>query len=196
MDIGSLLILCALLILVGLYISQPLIARKAVVGNLKIDKYDHDLSTLLAEKERILEALDELDSDHELGKIPEAEYPVQRGEMLKRGADILRQLDSMPAQPHGGNMEASIETAIAARRAISSHIPVSSASNDASDGDIQHQESKKSEMQVASADDALEMRIASRRRDRQSKSGGFCPQCGKPLQTSDRFCPKCGKELA
>jgi hypothetical protein len=45
-----------------------------------------------------------------------------------------------------------------------------------------------------SADD-LEALIAARRRKREEKSAGFCPKCGRPVQTSDAFCPKCGGQL-
>jgi ribosomal protein S27AE len=37
--------------------------------------------------------------------------------------------------------------------------------------------------------------IASRRRERLEKAAGFCPQCGKPVQISDKFCPRCGASL-
>jgi NADH pyrophosphatase NudC (nudix superfamily) len=43
--------------------------------------------------------------------------------------------------------------------------------------------------------DDLEALIAARRRARQEKASGFCPNCGKPVQESDRFCPKCGARL-
>jgi predicted amidophosphoribosyltransferase len=38
--------------------------------------------------------------------------------------------------------------------------------------------------------------LAARRRARQDKSAGFCPQCGSPVQKSDLFCPRCGKALS
>ncbi|HWQ84225.1 MAG TPA: zinc ribbon domain-containing protein, partial [Anaerolineales bacterium] len=46
------------------------------------------------------------------------------------------------------------------------------------------------------ADDSIEVALAQRRRQRQEKSAGFCPQCGGPVQKSDRFCPKCGTVLS
>ena len=44
--------------------------------------------------------------------------------------------------------------------------------------------------------DELEAMLAARRKEKQSKSAGFCPQCGKPILATDRFCPACGKALA
>jgi predicted amidophosphoribosyltransferase len=49
---------------------------------------------------------------------------------------------------------------------------------------------------VDEADDDVETILAARRRERQGKSGGFCPNCGRSIQKSDRFCPKCGQILA
>ena len=49
---------------------------------------------------------------------------------------------------------------------------------------------------VVDADDEVEVQLANRKRSRQDKSAGFCPQCGRPVQKSDRFCPKCGYALS
>jgi hypothetical protein len=196
MDIGAILLLLALLILVGLYISQPLMRRRSTPASIQSSKLNHDLSMLLAEKERILEALEELDNDHELGKIPEEDYPLQRGGMIKRGADILRQLDNLQIQPVSGKRDAHIEEVIAARRTSSGqHLKTQTAEGEHGDG-ANESLSEQFVIENAGIDDDLEIRIASRRRTRESKSGGFCPQCGNPLRTSDHFCPKCGKSLA
>ena len=93
MDIGSILFLLALLILIGLFIARPLFDRDAPSNAHEDDQTEHEVSTLLAEQDRVLNALQELDFDHALGKIPEDEYPAQRSLLLQRGADVLRQLD-------------------------------------------------------------------------------------------------------
>ena len=60
------------------------------------------MSSLLAERERLLNALQELDFDFQLGKIPEEDYPVQRADLLHKGADVLKKLDSLaPSRPAG-----------------------------------------------------------------------------------------------
>jgi hypothetical protein len=164
MDFGSFLLILGLLILVGLYISKPLLERTATVVSAEEQKF----STLQAERDRILTALQELDFDHTLGKIPDESYPVQRTMLLQKGAAVLRQIDEF----HGDSevdVDGRLETAIADRRG-------------AADG--------------ALVDDDLEALIANRRRARAEKSGGFCPQCGNPVQQSDQFCPKCGATLA
>jgi NADH pyrophosphatase NudC (nudix superfamily) len=93
---------------------------------------DHQISSLLAERERVLQALEELDFDYALGKIPADEYDPQRSALLKQGAALLRQLDALSSlteqktsngarQPDLMNQRATItddeiETLIAARR--------------------------------------------------------------------------------
>ena len=78
MDFGSFLLILGLLILVGLYISKPLLERTATI----VSAEEQELSALQAERDRILTALQELDFDHTLGKIPEESYPNQRKMLL------------------------------------------------------------------------------------------------------------------
>ena len=180
MDIGSILLLLALLVLVGLFIARPLIDREAVVVSPEEDQQEHEISTLLAERDRILTALHELDFDHALGKIPEQEYPPQRALLMQQGADVLRKLDEYDQVAPATDIEARIEEAIAERRAIS----------------VGQEEIVPESMLVIEADDEVEVQLANRKRTRQDKSAGFCPQCGRPVQKSDRFCPKCGYALS
>ena len=96
MDVGSILLLLALVILVGAFIASPL--RD---GGKKVEQpeINIELSELLAERERVLDAIAELDFDNEMGKVPDALYPVQREALLKRGAAVLRLLDEhMPEE--------------------------------------------------------------------------------------------------
>ena len=106
--------------------------------------------------------------------------PQIRGENL-----TLQQLDAYQPSSKTGtladNAEARLEAAIAARRGEMS-LP-SSPSNSGV------------RAAAASPDDDLEVLIAGRRREKKEKAAGFCPQCGNPVQVSDRFCPKCGAEI-
>lgn len=168
MDIGSIFLILGILVLVVLYVSQPFVQRKATVVSLE----EHEFSALLAERDRILNALQELDFDFTLGKIPEDSYVTQRAEMLQRGAQTLRQIDDFQGDLKDDTLGARLEAAIQSRRAESQ------LAEDAPD-----------------PDDELEALIANRRRARNGKSGGFCSQCGNAIQRSDRFCPKCGHPL-
>lgn len=189
MDIGSVLIILALLILVGLFISRPLFERQAVV----IDKDGHEISSLMAERDRVLNALEELDFDYTLGKIPDADYPAQRAALLHRGAEVLQRLDQLQVQSPGEDAEARLEAAIAARRADTARQSRQPALS--TDGGPAGQIASGEAAALTPKDDALEALIAARRRERQDKSAGFCPQCGRAVQKSDRFCPKCGAQL-
>jgi len=177
MDLGSIMLILALAVGVGIFISLPLTRHKPneklVVDQKKADSLDHERSMLLAERDRILSAVQELDFDNALGKIPAEDFPTQRLAMMARGADVLRRLDEIQPEPrHNGKRSAEdrLEDAVAARRADQRRTSANGA-------------------------DDLEMAIASRRRERDEKSSGFCPKCGSPVLNSDVFCSRCGTTL-
>jgi rubrerythrin len=169
MEIAAILLTSGIAILVGLYLYAPVLEH----GGRRITAEEHELSSLFAERDRVVNALQELDFDYKLGKIPEEDYPAQRAALLQKGADILRKIDSYSPQVDSAqDTEARIEKAVAARRA----------------------DAAAKARQIT--DDDLETLIASRRKARKNKSAGFCPKCGKPVLTSDKFCPSCGKSLS
>lgn len=181
MDIGSLFLIFALFILVAWYVSRPLLDRRPVARRvIATSQAEHDLSTLLAERDRIVRLLQELDFDFTLGKIPEQDYPNQRNLLLQRGADVLSQLDALQPSVEVKPAADRLEKAIAARRAQQAQPTTTPHKN--GNG-------------VAVPDDELERLIASRRREHPEKAAGFCSKCGKPIQKSDQFCPKCGAKV-
>jgi rubrerythrin len=168
-DLSAILLLIALLLGIGLYLAAPLIFRTA---HRSANEETSEISPLMAERDRIINSLRELDFDFKLGKIPDEDYPAQRAELLQKGADILRKLDALqPPSISDDEVEARIERAAAARRADAAvkTEPVS--------------------------DDEIESMLARRRKERKGKSAGFCPKCGKAVLVSDQFCPSCGKAL-
>jgi len=175
MDIGAIFFTLAVVTLVGMYVGQPFVQRRGR----RSTQEDHEYSTLMADYDRAVNTLQELDFDNALGKVPVEDYPRQRAELLAKGAALLRKLDelapstSQKAKGQGKDAESRMEAAVASRRADSSE-------------------------QKAVAvldDDDLESMIAARRKTRNGKSAGFCPKCGKPILVSDRFCPSCGKAI-
>jgi len=169
MELTAIFFSLAVLILVGIYLYAPFMERRAR----RVTEEEHELSALMAERDRVINSLQELDFDFKLGKIPEEDYPAQRTSLLQKGADILRKIDSFaPQTVSAQDTEARLERAIAARRADASVAP------------------------VEVSDDDLESMISSRRKKRPNKSAGFCPKCGKPVMATDRFCPSCGKSLS
>src|SRR5690349_19145383 len=121
MDLGSLFLIFAVVVLVGLFVSRPFLdqrLRSSRRAKTSVDEAEHRRSSLLAERDRILTALQELDFDHALGKIPEEEYPAQRAAYLHQGAEVLRELDTFqPNKASAPAAEDRLEAAIAARRA-------------------------------------------------------------------------------
>lgn len=180
MDIAAIFFTLAVVGLVGMYVGQPFIQRRGR----RASQEDHEVSALMAEYDRVVNTLQELDFDHSLGKVPAEDYPRQRAELLAQGADLLRRLDALTplsgtsthpssAGRGGQDVESRMEAAVASRRA-------DTALNRAAG---------------ALDDDDLESMIASRRKAHKEKSAGFCPKCGKPILVSDRFCPSCGKAI-
>jgi predicted protein tyrosine phosphatase len=170
MDLGSIFLILALLVLVGLYIGRPFFDHKGI----NVSREEREHSSLLAERDRILAALQELDFDNSMGKIPEEDYPIQRAMLLKKGADILRLMEAQHDQKEANKEQAILKAVVTSGDGVIP-VPVAAGTNG-------------NEL----PDDDLEVLIASRRRARLEKTGGFCPQCGGPLQRSDMFCPKCG----
>lgn len=168
MELTAIFFSLAVLIVVGVYLYAPFMDRRAR----RVTQEEHELSALMAERDRVINSLQELDFDFKLGKIPEEDYPAQRASLLQKGAEILKKIDALAPQPASAqDTEARLERAIAARRADASLA------------------------RVEVSDDDLEAMIASRRKGRTNKSAGFCPRCGKPVMVTDRFCPSCGKSL-
>ncbi len=120
MDIVALLLTLAVLILVGAYLYAPFLRGYGK----RVTDEERELSAR-AERERVLDSLQELDFDFKLGKIPEGEYPGQRASLLQKGADILRKIDELNAEhpreaaKTSGNelTDAQIEAMISKRRA-------------------------------------------------------------------------------
>jgi hypothetical protein len=181
MDFGSVLLILAFLILIAIFVSRPFFEKGSSTAQAETDLRDQEISRLLAERDRVLDSLQELDMDNALGKIPQEDYPDLRARFLQHGANVLRQLDSLQGSAdvsgtvNEDQAELRIEAAVADRRGGSGLRTVPAA--------------------VGKPDDELEALLASRRRDRQEKSAGFCPKCGAPVQKSDLFCPKCGKKV-
>src|SRR5512134_3558126 len=166
MELAAIFFSFAVLLLVGIYLYAPFMERRAR----RVTEEEHELSALMAERDRVINSLQELDFDFKLGKIPQEDYPAQRAGLLQKRAEILKKIDSLaPQLVSTQDTEARLEKAIAARRA---------------DGSV---------TTAGVTDDELEAMISSRRKGRTNKSAGFCPRCGKPVMVTDRFCPSCGK---
>jgi NADH pyrophosphatase NudC (nudix superfamily) len=177
MDIGSLFLILGILIPVVLFISRPFLIHKSNI----VSSIDLKLSVLLAEQERLINTIQELDFDHSMGKIPEVDYSTQRAGLLSHAADVMRQVDALRIETPAVYLTSQTES-IAAASPSSGQVALK-------------RPGKRSIPAGTVQDDEMEALIAARRRERSEKAAGFCPQCGKPIQLSDRFCPRCGAPL-
>lgn len=189
MDIGSILLILSLFIFVALFVSRPFLAPEAAgkvsaraAGN------DDDISYLLAERDRILNAIKELDFDYALHKIPEEEYPTQRAALVYQGAEILRKLDKMDTTQLETN---SISTTTSSKPINNVDSKANANLDEARNGRKRVETVGK----IVDPNDELEVIIANRRRNRKERAAGFCAHCGCPLKVSDRFCPRCGNPV-
>ena len=179
--IFSLILVLFVVILIVLFVTEPFTRRRRrkVEGS-------QVLSSLLAERDRVLTALKELDFDNSLGKIPVESYPEQRLSLVQQGAQILRSIDQLAPVPEPlpepvptGPLETGdpVEAFLAARRTRhSADLAVDKVAQ-------------------AEAQDEAENLIARRRQNRTGTgigTGKFCSHCGRSLLADDRFCPGCG----
>ena len=86
MDLGAIFILILVLVFILIFVTRPFFVRQRGHPMEKMEK-SRKLSSLLAERERLLTAILELDSDQALDKIPAGYYSNQRVELLQRGAE-------------------------------------------------------------------------------------------------------------
>ena len=180
-DLGTIFLILALLIPVALYIARPLLERRSF----SVSDEEQALSALMAERDRLLDAIQELDMDNTMGKIPDDVYPVQRVDLLQRGAEVLRQIDKFHEKYQVEDPDLQLEAAIAARRA-ESETPADT------EPALEPEPVLEPVMAGGFEDDQLEDLIATRRRAHAGKAAGFCPQCGTAIQKHDRFCSNCG----
>src|SRR5215216_5991026 len=110
MELTAIFFSLAVLILVGMFLYAPLTEQRAR----SVTEEEHELSALMAERDRVVTSLQELDFDFKLGKIPDEDYPTQRANLLQKGADILRKIDSLAPQAASvQDTETRLEKAIA-----------------------------------------------------------------------------------
>jgi hypothetical protein len=89
MTASALIIVLFIFILTGLIVLRPFFDKD--YGKQKASSGVYD--SLLAEQERLLSAIEELDLDLELKKISSTEHELDRQNLLTQAADVLRELD-------------------------------------------------------------------------------------------------------
>ena len=99
MDIGSIFLILTLAVVVVIFIARSFLEQGVEKQKLytvqTAREKEHQWSELLAERDRLLSSIEELDADYGLGKITDEDYNAQRETMLMAGADVLRQIDTV-----------------------------------------------------------------------------------------------------
>jgi len=176
MEIGAFFLLLAIVIIVVIFIAQPYIDERKhktlVTEAIPAREKETHISALYAERDRLILALQELEFDYQLGKIPDEDYPGQRNYLLQKGVQVIKKLDEIGGVQHEGDQEARIVSVIRERQSV---------------------EKKQSGRIVKDAD--IEAMIASRRRMKATTPDSFCTQCGNPISNTDKFCSRCGNTV-
>ncbi len=202
MDIIVAFVSMALAIIIAAYIVQPLLVRSRAS-----DAADPERDRLIAERNRLYDAIRDLDMDVQTGKVLEQDYRALRERYTARGVEILKQLDALR---NGGPKTGGPKTG---RRAPGSADPVEAAIQARRKARAGAAPTEKPGQQV---DDEIEAAIRARRaaspapalrgRAKSGQPGGNaaeaqssaqrkCPSCGHPADPADRFCAKCGTQL-
>jgi len=92
MELGAIFLSLAVLLLAALFISQPFLfpakEHKASAENAQI-------SALLADKDRYLGLIQELEQDHSLGRITDEDYPAMRSDLMLKASNTLRKIEEL-----------------------------------------------------------------------------------------------------
>ena len=197
MDLGSLLLGLALVLVIAFIVARPLLEQTAVR-----ERPDNPADHLLASREQVLAQLRDLDFDQATGKINPEDYTAQRAQLVADGVATLKQLDALGIPADGQSVENAPEP-IAAPVAGLAAVPA-----DEIDAAVAQLRARRAAIKPApvkaipaqlSLDDEIEANVAARRAAGPDKKPAAaklaCVNCGAEVLPNDRFCPKCGSPL-
>lgn len=164
MDFPSLLLTLALALIVAAFVMRPFVGLPPRARP-RDETADDSSTDLLIERERLLNALQELDFDHALGKIADEDYAPQRAALVAEGVKVLKALDRLGPSARDGRDE--IEDRVRQARRGAEAV----------------------EVEIEAAVAAYRQRAGE---PRSSPDGFACRHCGHPRNPGDRFCGRCG----
>lgn len=182
MTTGSILFGLAILVVVVVFVARPFLddsrPRPLTLPSPR--------QQLLLHKDVLLEQLQQMDFDHETGKIDPEVYERSRPRLVEQAALILKQLDDM-ADPH---TDEAIETAIARARE-GQPAPLRTRTPRPAD-DIEAAIARRRAGQAVAL--ATPAGVVVTHENGTANSGDrFCSGCGRAFDADDRFCPACGR---
>lgn len=128
MELGSILILMAILLPVLAYLAQPILSGQGR----EVGKREMRLSALEAERDRLISTIQEMEVDYSMGKMDLADYEAERSALITRGADTMRQIDALmgkkvalevtSAEEVDQSLEAELEARVAQMRKVQTEV--------------------------------------------------------------------------
>lgn len=195
MEIGAILFSLAMILLVAAYVLQPL----AGSGRGGYRDSSRELSALEAERDRVLDSIQDIDVDHSMGKVSEEDYQRQRHVLAVEGAEILKSIDevqlSPDAEPRRKTPEMELEAAVAQLRGKSSVTSMeleTSVTEAGRESSVASSELEAAVMETRGKGSAASPQIAQNASDPIEEP---CPTCGERILHGDRFCSNCGEAL-
>jgi hypothetical protein len=93
MAFPSLVVLIFVFLLSGIVIMRPFL--EDMEGEIAAGDESGEVDALVAEKERLLSAIEELDRDQQLSRISDNDYSISRESLVRQAAQIFQLLDQM-----------------------------------------------------------------------------------------------------
>ncbi len=162
----SLLLILALTLIVAAFVLRPLVGAGRGMRGPASGPSDAG-ADLRAERERILNAIQELDFDHATGKIADEDYVPQRADLLREGVAVLKALDDLGVSAGRGeeDLEAAVGRTDGSRWRAGAEIEAAVAAH---------------------------RRTSRGKRAAPANGGEACHNCGRARRPDDRFCSNCG----
>ena len=174
MTIGSIFLGLALLILVGLFVTRPLLKRQPRRRS-NTSAYED----LLAQKEAVLTQILNLDFDYDTGKVPVSEYKKLRADYVGEATAILKQLDALET---GEEIVDSVSKKTEGETTKSQAAEIEAAIA------LLRQSPAKSTPSPSSSPPDLKTYSG-------NGKAVYCTQCGQPADSNDKFCASCGHKV-
>ncbi|GEM_PF-2763957 len=157
------------LIAIGI-VSWPLLRRISLKTRPGLFE-DTEVSELLTQKDATLFAINELESDYEIGSLSQGDYQELRNKYEEKAVALIKTVDELRSE-RGLDVASQIDEEIEAR--VSSLRAAGS-----------------------STEAIIEARVAKlRRANNERPNGKSCPACGAQVESDAQFCSRCGLTLS
>jgi hypothetical protein len=97
MDLGSLFLILAVFAVAAAFIARPLVEGHAF----EIGPEERRISSLMAERDQVLDSVLEAEMDWAMGKLSPEDFQIQRGILVGRGAQLLKELAELEGNDGG-----------------------------------------------------------------------------------------------